>query len=386
MAGRKSRLRKKVKRIIIYTEAFFPRVGGGESYSLDLATTLTSLGYSVKLITPIKPESIDAFPFAVIRLTKPVIIKGFNLNFLEILKILLKNRTSIFHISGPTAIDSIIILLCRMLKIPVVVTFHAQFNSRIGKVIVNINGKLIYPLVNSLLIQSVRDIKFLRGLNQNLSLKLIYFNGVDRQKYNCSAASLLKNSDGSGAPFNFIFIGGISSSRPYKGAENLVSIFKRFFDEYAYENVYITFIGGGDLLPKVRLQAQEYNNIRFKENLSDDLLLYELCMSDVLILPSISDGEGFGRVALEAISCKRAVLVSKFAGISELIEKHKAGLVFDPLDIMDSIDKIKFIIDNRLSLKYYIENASNMIESEGLDLISSTKRTIKIYEEFSTLE
>ena len=210
--------------------------------------------------------------------------------------------------------------------------------------------------------------------------------GVDRQKYNCSAASLLKNSDCPSAPFNFIFIGGISSSRPYKGAENLVSIFKRFFDEYAYENVYITFIGGGDLLPKVRLQAQEYNNIRFKENLSDDLLLYELCKSDVLILPSISDGEGFGRVALEAISCKRAVLVSKFAGISELIEKHKAGLVFDPLDIMDSIDKIKFIVDNRLSLKYYIENASNMIESEGLDLISSTKRTIKIYEEFSTLE
>ena len=68
------------------------------------------------------------------------------------------------------------------------------------------------------------------------------------------------------------------------------------------------------------------------------------------------------------------------------MEKHKAGLVFDPLDIMDSIDKIKFIVDNRLSLRYYIENASNMIESEGLDLISSTKRTIKIYEEFSTLE
>lgn len=371
--------RKNYKNVIFYTEAFPPNRGGGENYSVDFAQTLTLLGYSLQVITPIHSEEDELFPFKVLRIRKPVFLRGFNFNLLELIKTLLENRTSIMHISGPTAIDSILIIFCKIMRIPVVVTFHGQFNSKLGKLILKITGKIFYPLSDRVIVQSNRDIDFLSTINQNTKSKLLYFNGVNRDKYQCdSSASNIKLN--SVEQFKFIFIGGISSSRPYKGIENLIRIFKKLFDEHKYKNVYLTIIGDGDLLPMIRSQTKNYTNILFLGNMSDTKLVNELCKSDALILPSISNGEGFGRVALEAISCKKLVLVSKYAGISELIEKYNAGLIFDPNDISGSVERINFILNHRSFLIDYINNAEDMILYEELDLVSSTKKTVEIYE------
>ena len=77
------------------------------------------------------------------------------------------------------------------------------------------------------------------------------------------------------------------------------------------------------------------------------------------------------------------MIVSKYAGIAELIQKYNAGIIFNPDDAEDSIQKIIFLINNNSSLVEYLNNAEDMIKSEGLDLVSSTKKTIEIYEEIS---
>ncbi len=371
------------KNIIFYAEAFPPNQGGGENYSVELASTLTRLGYNVELITPVESGNEDHYPFRVKRIRRPIKLSGFNLNIFYIIKLLLKNKSSIIHIGGPTAIDSLLVIFCKIANVPLVVTFHGQFNSRLGRLIQKIAGELLYPLADRIIVQSNRDMKLLSRMNQKTKIKLMYFNGIDTNKYKCKEVLEWSKDSDANEHFKLIFIGGISSSRPYKGVENLIMIFKKLTDTYKYDSVKLTIVGDGDLRLALESRTNSYPNIVFKGKLADDELIKELCKSDALILPSISEGEGFGRVVLESISCGKPVLVSKYAGVAELIEKYKAGLIFDPNDIEDSIQKIIFLLNNRSCLINYGKNAEDMIKSEGLDLLSSTSKTIEIYEDIS---
>ena len=366
------------RKIFIYTEAFFPNIGGGESYTENLAETLSSLKYEVTVLTPVRREKSDSFPFEVIRLSTPLNLGGFNINFLEVLNILKENKNSLLHISGPTTLDSVLILICRFLQIPVILTFHGKLNSRLGKLLLNVTGRHIYPLANVLIVQSERDQEYIKKLNKKNNLRLLHFNGVNKDIFQCPNEEVQMNERNLDRPFTFIFIGGMTSSRPYKGVGELISIFKDANDRIG-NKIRLILIGTGDLLKEMKIMAKDYSNIIFKGNLPESKLVEELCNSDALVLPSVSDGEGFGRVVLEALSCKRFVLVSKYAGVSELINKYNAGMVFDPRNVSEAIDKIKFILNNREKLSYYINNGVEMIENEDLDLMSATKSTIDIY-------
>ena len=74
-------------------------------------------------------------------------------------------------------------------------------------------------------------------------------------------------------------------------------------------------------------------------------------------------------------------MVSKFAGASELIKKYEAGIIFDPSDADGSISIIRMLNSQRKLLEKFSLNGERMINEEGLDLINTAKRHIKVYEE-----
>jgi rhamnosyl/mannosyltransferase len=372
--------------VMIYTEAFYPQIGGGENYCTDLATTLVTYGFEVTILTPVQSKEFERFPFIVARLFHPLKLYGFNLNFLEILSYIRRYRPSLFHISGPTPIDFLLLLICRITGVPAIVTFHGKFNTRVGRLVLYIQGKLLYSSARSVLVQSVREMEFFRNLGlDSHTLKLFYFSGVDREKYSCSKCGRMKPSDSTNQIFKFVFVGGLTKSRPYKGVENLMKIFSSLYDT-GLNNISLEIIGDGDLLPELKLSMRNYSQVSFLGRLPNEELVSKLCNANMLILPSVSNGEGFGKVVLEALSCNLPAMVSKFAGISELIKKYDAGIVFDPNDICDSVQKIVKIEKNRDLLTKYICNAERMIKGEELDLASTTKKTMNIYYETLNLQ
>jgi len=106
-----------------------------------------------------------------------------------------------------------------------------------------------------------------------------------------------------------------------------------------------------------------------------------LCRSDFLILPSIDKAEGFGRVALEAISAGIPVVVSVYAGINELIARYDAGITYNPLSERSErvFDIIREIHSDKEKYNRYINNGLKMLNSEGLTLKASVEETICIY-------
>lgn len=371
------------KLIMIYSEEFFPTVGGGELYVKDLAISLANAGKKVIVLTSSNKAQDEELPFKVVKLHHSIPLYGFNVNFLEVLNVVRKYKPCVFHVSGPTNLDYILLPILKVIGLKLIVTFHGQFNAKIGKLIASTIGRFSYRFADIIISQSERDVDFLSNMGLPVNkISKFYFNGIDVQKFNCPKNIVKKSNNFLDQPFTFIFIGGITSSRPYKGVENLISTFKKLCARYTVPEIVLKLVGDGDLLPMLEKTAHKYKNIRFLGGMSEKKLIAELCKSDALILPSISDGEGFGRVVLEAISCGVPVLVSKYAGISELISRYDAGLIYDPKDVEGAVSKLLTFVRNRQNLKPYVKKAFGMLTMEGLDLTSTVQRTIDIYEEF----
>lgn len=369
------------KQVVIYSEAFLPNVGGGENYCVDLARTLTDLGEDVTVITPIQSHTEDTFNFDVIRMGAPFSI-GFNINFMEPFFHIVMKRPKVVILSGPAVSDFAMIPFLRILQIPTVVVFHGQFNKKWARALTKLIAPIVYKFSSKIIVETIRDFEYLKSLNVPVSkIAFLFFDGVDTEKFRCPQISerydLLKGD----RSLRFIFVGGLTSSRTYKGIDLLLEIFKKIGSSDINPTPELIVVGGGDLLEPLRKTTKNFKNIHLLGYLSDDELIGELCLSDMLILPSKTEGEGLGKVVFEAVTCGKPVMVSKFAGASEMVEKYEAGVIFNPFDIDKTINIIRTMNSHRELLSKFSLNGRRMMEEEGLDLVSTTKKHIKVYNE-----
>jgi glycosyltransferase involved in cell wall biosynthesis len=91
------------------------------------------------------------------------------------------------------------------------------------------------------------------------------------------------------------------------------------------------------------------NRVVFTGHLPQDMLdaAYERC--DVFILPSRA--EGFGLVVAEAWLHEKPVIVSSAAGISEIVEHGKNGLIVNPSNVDEVVRAIEYLIRNEHARK-----------------------------------
>ncbi|QPG05135.1 glycosyltransferase family 4 protein [Salinimonas marina] len=82
-------------------------------------------------------------------------------------------------------------------------------------------------------------------------------------------------------------------------------------------------------------------------SLSHSVVLDFISSSDISVLPSIEDG--FGMVAMESIQMGVPVIVSKFAGASDIISRYGGGVVYDPLSSNGFETSLQKIISGRFS-------------------------------------
>ena len=296
----------------------------------------------MSVVTPVISELKEDFKFKVLRLKMPMRF-GFSLNLLEPLVLIIKERPRIVHFSGPAVIDFILIPLFKLLGYSVILTFHGQFNNKFARAFSKFLIPIVYKRVDIIIVETERDQNYLASKQVgSYKIRKFVFDGVNKSKFNCSESHRDDCSQSENKPLRFIFIGGLSSSRSYKGYDLLVDMFVKLKDSPIFPIPELIIVGSGDRLIEMKKKCEGLDYIRFKGRLNDDEMIEELCNSDILILPSKSDGEGFGIVALEALSCNKPVMVSKYAGIAELTSKYNAGIVYDPWD--------KFSILNKFSI------------------------------------
>ncbi len=118
-------------------------------------------------------------------------------------------------------------------------------------------------------------------------------------------------------------------------------------------------------------------NVIFTGYLQDEPLRAAYKRSEVLVLPSTK--EGFGLVAGEAWIYKKPVVVSKGAGVSEMVIEGSNGYTFESGNFKDLANKLELVLRGPEGAAAMGERGSEMVKMIYLD--EGIKRTSEIFKE-----
>ena len=177
----------------------------------------------------------------------------------------------------------------------------------------------------------------------------------------------------------------VSRLKKIKGIDVLIyalsSVLKRF------KNIELFIIGDGDYrknLEKLvyKLNLQDY--VKFLGNIPNDNLSDYYNLSDIFVLPTRAK-EGFPWVIIEAMACKKPVIVSNIGGVSgSVIKDEENGLLFEPSNIKDLEEKILLLLNNPQLIDKIAENGYQTVKKFFSEEIMINK-TLEVIEKHAKL-
>jgi 1,4-alpha-glucan branching enzyme len=169
-----------------------------------------------------------------------------------------------------------------------------------------------------------------------------------------------------------LFVGRLSNR---KGVHQLVEAFaKANLDRYK-----LILVGDGEERMSIKRKVNELgikNKVKMLGYIPVSLLQKLYAEAEILVLPSIV--EPFGIVVLEAMASGCIPIVTKSAGVAELIENNKDGLLVEPNDVEALCYKIKYLINNSELRRIMAKNARKKAES-SLSWENVAHRVLRVY-------
>jgi rhamnosyl/mannosyltransferase len=143
---------------------------------------------------------------------------------------------------------------------------------------------------------------------------------------------------------------------PYKGYQYLVKAMK-----YLDDNFVLVLAGDGMLKNSLMSLTKKLNiedKIIFTGHLPESKKTNYYASCDVFCLPSISRGEAFGVVLLEAMACGKHVITTSIPGVSEVASIGGGHIVEpkNPVALADAIKESKKIDVDKYKLHQKIES------------------------------
>lgn len=181
-----------------------------------------------------------------------------------------------------------------------------------------------------------------------------------------------------------LFVGALIRQNFFKGLNNLLSAFAAISRRTG--DCRLMVIGRGDMEDYYDQMADSLNIshlVDFVNDADDEKLLeyYRSCY--MAVLPSTETSEAFGLVLLEAMACGRPVIASNLPGVRTTFEDGKQGLLVEPGDVDDLIEKISTLLDDEETARRFGEAGRKRVEAgytwqraaEKLDEIYGEDRT-----------
>jgi len=200
----------------------------------------------------------------------------------------------------------------------------------------------------------------------------VIYNGIDSEKYDPSKIDRQKARE----KFGFcdekiiLFIG-----RPVreKGINVLIDAFKEAKKEI--KNLKLVLLSRGYIENLIKGVDGVLQINRF---VTEQERLEIIALSDVFVVPSLY--EPFGIVTLEGMAMKKPVIGSRTGGIKEVIEDGKSGLLFEPGNVKELAEKIKFVLKNEDEAEKLKEGGRKRAEKFSWD--ETVRKTLDVYKKF----
>lgn len=165
---------------------------------------------------------------------------------------------------------------------------------------------------------------------------------------------------------NVIFASRISKE---KGILSLIKAFEKI-------DINLDILGDGPLFNKIK--KKKFNNIKLHGNLPRDEVNNFISKSKFLVFPS-EWYESFPMTILEAFREGTLVLASNIGSIKSIIKDKFNGILFEPGNTLDLIDKVKWILNNQKECDQIALNANNEFNKKYSSEVNY-KQLIDVYE------
>jgi glycosyltransferase involved in cell wall biosynthesis len=345
-------------KIFLVADKFYPSVGGGEKYVLNLASGLAERGHEVHVFTSrvsSQPQSeVLDNGLKVWRIKPAFHVHGFPV--LPLLKIV-HSDADIIHASGPSLNEDLFCPILKASRHKVVATYHADFI--IENVLVTMYYKakanLTFKLIDRVIVTTERYAEILRKRGVSSGKIRIIPPGVNEKAFKPPTReerAFLKEKYGLAGKV-VLFVGGLDKEHVYKHPELLMRAFKTLLKKG--EQPKLLIVGNGELREYYQgycryLGIEEHT--AFLGRVPDDQLANLYKIADVFVLPSPLPCEGFGLVILEAMSSGCPVVVTKACGGSEVVQKTMSGIIVRPWSIDDLTEAmVTLLADENLRRK-----------------------------------
>ncbi len=351
-------------KILQVVPRFHPYVGGVENVAYYLSKELVKSGHRVKVICANEPAVGDGVieHIEVKRLNYVGKIGNTNIT-LGLGKAILAEDFDIIHAYFPTPWSADFSAILSLLKHkPLFLTYCNDITGTgINKFIAELYNftalRFLLKKAQKIFILHKSYFQHSKFLTAFMDKIIPVSPGVDTDKFRpLNLAKLETNT--------IFFLSKLDQFHRYKGLDYLLLSIKRIKDKLPLK----LFVGGeGSLLGYYKKIVEEYGlegQVSFLGYLNDEELLkyYNLC--DIFVLPSISAvQEGFGLVALEAMACKKPVIITDIVGIAEDVIKYNAGMVVRRGNAEELSGAILFLLSNEKAREEMGANGYSLVKS-----------------------
>jgi glycosyltransferase involved in cell wall biosynthesis len=191
----------------------------------------------------------------------------------------------------------------------------------------------------------------------------IPFGVSDRYRPDRKNPSLLKKYKISDDDKIIGFVGTLDAAHYFKG----VNILLMAISKIPNPRVKALIVGDGNLKGKYQKQAMALgiaDRVIFSGYVTNDLLPEHYNLFDLSVLPSVDKSEAFGLVLLEAMACGKPLIASNLKGVRSVVIPGQNGLLIEPKNPQDLVDKITYILDNPKLKTQFSLNGINLVNTK----------------------
>ncbi|PKN92597.1 MAG: hypothetical protein CVU44_13115 [Chloroflexi bacterium HGW-Chloroflexi-6] len=379
-------------KILVLCHEFPPVGGGGGRVARDIAIGLAQRGHEIRVLTDrLDGLSADETLESGVRIERIPARRreAFQAEFAEMarydlaafqtgLKIIRAWKPDVIHAHFAVPAGAAAFALSKLTKIPYLLTAH--LGDVPGAVPEKTDRwfKLIYPLTPQIWKGAARVAAVSEYTRQmalkhyNVPIDVIH-NGVEL------SALPARQSAAEGIP-RIIFAARFVA---HKNPADLVEALSRL----AHLNWYCIMAGDGEQLETVRGRVEYYglsNRIQLPGWVTPEQVLEQFAASDILVLPSRS--EGLSVVGVQGLAMGLALVLSEAGGNPELVQSGENGFLFPPGDVTALTAALESLLTTPEKLTTFQAKSREMAQAFELGkIVSQYEKTLETLIEQATV-
>jgi len=290
----------------------------------------------------------------------------------------LRREIDLLHLQTPLPQSAFSAVIGQILGIPVVTTVHGVFpvpKSILKNFFYSVMSKITFFCSDELIFVSEGSKEY-----YNILKGRVILNGIDTNHFNQNdtlrdvTRTKLNIKDN----FVFLFVGRVT---PTKGIEEIIEA-TSIIKDIVNDDFKVLIVG-----PVIQKEMPDYQNKIRDADIDNYVINLGVqknvrnfyYASDVFLLPS--HFEGLPLVLLEAMACGLPVIASRVGEIPNIIENYMNGLLVEPRNVDDLVEKMMLCIDNKNELALMGKNAAKTIREE-YSLGKMIEKYTRVYNNF----